>query len=61
VRFGALPIALVFSIIVFQIGNDRFLSEMNVINMTQQGIFLMMIAFDQMIVLIPGGWGVTCS
>ena len=55
-QFGALPIALVFSIIVFQIGNDRFLSEMNVINMTQQGVFLMLIAFGQMIVLISGGF-----
>lgn len=55
-QFGALPIVLVLSIVVFQIGNDRFLSQMNVINMTQQGVFLMLIALGQMTVLIAGGF-----
>lgn len=55
-RFGALPIVLVLCIIVFQTGNERFLSQINIINMTQQGVFLMLIAFGQMIVLIAGGF-----
>tara|TARA_R110002110_G_scaffold211304_1_gene424032 strand:+ start:53815 stop:54831 length:1017 start_codon:yes stop_codon:yes gene_type:complete len=55
-HFGALPIVLVVSIIIFQIGNDRFLSQINIVNMTQQGVFLMLIALGQMIVLIAGGF-----
>lgn len=55
-HFGALPIVLVICIIVFQLGNDRFLSQINILNMTQQGVFLMLIAFGQMIVLIAGGF-----
>ena len=55
-RFGALPIVLVICIVVFQLGNDRFLSQINILNMTQQGVFLMLIAFGQMIVLIAGGF-----
>lgn len=55
-RLGALPIVLLICIVVFQAGNDRFLSQINIINMTQQGVFLMLIAFGQMIVLIAGGF-----
>lgn len=55
-HFGALPIALVICIVVFQIGNPRFLSQINTINMLQQGMFLMLIAFGQMLVLLAGGF-----
>lgn len=55
-HFGALPIVLVACIIIFQLGNDRFLSQINILNMTQQSVFLMLIAFGQMIVLITGGF-----
>jgi ribose/xylose/arabinose/galactoside ABC-type transport system permease subunit len=54
--FGALPVVLVICIIVFQIGNPRFLSGPNVLNMVQQGVFLMLIAFGQMLVLLAGGF-----
>ncbi|WP_342641403.1 ABC transporter permease [Rhodoligotrophos ferricapiens] len=55
-RFGALPIILLLMIIVFQFGNSRFLSTMNLLNMSQQGVFLMLIALGQMIVLVAGGF-----
>jgi ribose transport system permease protein len=54
--FGALPIVLVICLIVFQIGNPRFLSAANTLNMLQQGVFLMLIAFGQMVVLVAGGF-----
>lgn len=55
-QFGALPVILVVCIVIFQIGNPRFLSEANAINMLQQGMFLMLIAFGQMVVLLAGGF-----
>jgi len=55
-RFGALPIILLICIILFQFGNPRFLSLANTTNMVQQGVFLMLIAFGQMLVLIAGGF-----
>lgn len=55
-RFGALPIVLIVCVVVFQLGNDRFLSSMNVMNMTTQSMFLLLIALGQMIVLISGGF-----
>ena len=55
-QFGVLPVALVVCIIVFQMSNERFLSEINIINMLQQGMFLMLIAFGQMLVLLAGGF-----
>ena len=54
--FGALPVILVICIVVFQIGNPRFLSSANMLNMLQQGVFLMLIAFGQMLVLLAGGF-----
>lgn len=54
--FGVLPIVLIVCIIVFQIGNPRFLSGPNVLNMTQQAVYLLLIAFGQMLVLLAGGF-----
>jgi len=54
--FGALPVALIICVIVFQMGNPRFLSSANLLNMLQQGVFLMLIAFGQMLVLLAGGF-----
>ncbi|MCB1444786.1 MAG: ABC transporter permease [Rhizobiaceae bacterium] len=54
--FGALPVVLVICIVVFQIGNPRFLSSANLLNILQQGVFLMLIAFGQMLVLLAGGF-----
>lgn len=55
-RFGALPIILAICLIIFQLGNDRFLSPMNLTNMSQQMVFLLLIALGQMIVLVSGGF-----
>lgn len=55
-QFGALPVVLIICIIVFQAGNPRFLSSANTLNMVQQGVFLMLIAFGQMLVLLSGGF-----
>ncbi|MDQ1850610.1 ABC transporter permease [Gemmobacter fulvus] len=55
-RFGALPLILVLCIIIFQVGNDRFLSTMNLTNMSQQMVFLLLIALGQMVVLVSGGF-----
>jgi ribose/xylose/arabinose/galactoside ABC-type transport system permease subunit len=54
--FGALPIILVACVVVFQMGNPRFLSSANTLNMLQQGVFLILIAFGQMLVLLAGGF-----
>ncbi len=54
--FGALPVVLVICVVVFQMGNPRFLSSANMLNMLQQGVFLMLIAFGQMLVLLAGGF-----
>ncbi len=55
-RGGALPILLVLCVIVFQHGNARFLSQGNVMNIMQQGVFLLLIALGQMLVLLSGGF-----
>lgn len=54
--FGALPLVLLICIVIFQIGNPRFLSAANTINMSQQSVYLMLIAFGQMVVLMAGGF-----
>ncbi|PDT64502.1 ABC transporter permease [Bradyrhizobium ottawaense] len=54
--FGALPIVLAICIVVFQLGNPRFLGSANLLNILQQGVFLMLIAFGQMLVLLAGGF-----
>lgn len=54
--FGALPVILLICVIVFQTGNARFLSSANTLNILQQGVFLMLIAFGQMLVLLAGGF-----
>lgn len=55
-RIGALPILVALAIIVFTWGNPRFLSEDNVINVAQQGVYLLIVALAQMLVLIAGGF-----
>lgn len=55
-RIGPMPILLVAMIILFQVQNERFLSTLNIMNMGQQGVFLLLIALGQMIVLISGGF-----
>jgi len=55
-RFGALPIVLLFCIVIFELANPHFLSRTNLINVLQQSVFLMLISFGQMLVLISGGF-----
>jgi ribose/xylose/arabinose/galactoside ABC-type transport system permease subunit len=55
-RVGMLPILILVAILIFQSGNVRFLSEANVLNISQQSIYLILIALAQMLVLVSGGF-----
>ena len=46
-RFGPLPFLIVPSIVIFAWGNPRFLSEANIVNMLQQGVYLLLAAIAQ--------------
>jgi ribose/xylose/arabinose/galactoside ABC-type transport system permease subunit len=56
ISVGALPLLLVLLIIFFATQNPRFLSEVNILNITQQGIYLLLISLAQMMVLVSGGF-----
>jgi ribose/xylose/arabinose/galactoside ABC-type transport system permease subunit len=56
VRLGIVPLLIVLAIAIFTIGNPRFFSLANFMNVLQQSTFLMLIAFGQMFVLISGGF-----
>ena len=56
VSVGALPFLLVLLIIFFATQNPRFLSEVNILNIGQQGIYLLLISLAQMMVLVSGGF-----
>lgn len=56
VKLGALPFILALEIIVFQVGNPRFLSGANVSNQLETGVYLLLIATGQMLVLLSGGF-----
>lgn len=53
---GILPLLIIIAIVIFTIGNPRFFSIANSMNVLQQSTFLMLIAFGQMLVLISGGF-----
>lgn len=55
-KVGVLPLLILLAIIVFQWGNARFLSEVNVLNIGQQSIYLVLISVGQMLVLVSGGF-----
>ncbi len=55
-RQGVLPVLILIAIVVFQIGNARFLSSTNILNVVQQSTYLVLIALAQMLVLISGGF-----
>ena len=48
INVGALPFLLVLLIIFFATQNPRFLSEVNILNIAQQGIYLLLISLAQM-------------
>lgn len=56
VKLGALPFVLILEIIIFQVGNARFLSGSNITNELDTGVYLMLIAVGQMLVLVSGGF-----
>lgn len=56
VNVGALPFLLTLLVIFFSTQNPRFLSETNILNISQQGIYLVLIALAQMMVLVSGGF-----
>src|SRR5262249_36689515 len=60
-RFGPLPFLIVPSILIFAWGNPRFVSESNVVNMLQQGVYLLLAAIAQLLVLIAGGFDLSVS
>jgi Branched-chain amino acid transport system / permease component len=55
-RFGPLPFLIVPSILIFAWGNPRFVGEANIVNMLQQGVYLLLAAVAQLLVLIAGGF-----
>jgi ribose/xylose/arabinose/galactoside ABC-type transport system permease subunit len=55
-RLGPLPFLIVPSLLIFAWGNPRFASEANVVNMLQQGVYLMLVAVAQLLALISGGF-----
>ena len=55
-NIGALPILMVLSLVLFEMSNTRFLSADNLLNISQQSIFLILIALGQMLVLVSGGF-----
>ncbi|MBV8797051.1 MAG: ABC transporter permease, partial [Hyphomicrobiales bacterium] len=55
-RLGPLPILILIAILIFAWGNPRFLSEANITNISQQLVYLMIVALAQMLVLIAGGF-----
>lgn len=56
VRFGALPFLMVLLVVVFASLDGRFISLTNLLNVSQQGIYLLLIALAQMLVLLSGGF-----
>ena len=56
ISVGALPFLLILLIIFFATQNPRFLSEVNILNIAQQGIYLLLISLAQMMVLVSGGF-----
>src|SRR5713101_6661464 len=56
ISVGALPFLLVVLIIFFSTQNPRFLSETNILNVAEQGIYLLLISLGQMMVLVSGGF-----
>jgi len=55
-RVGPLPILILVAIAIFAWGNPRFLSEANIVNISQQGVYLLIVALAQMLVLVAGGF-----
>jgi len=56
VAVGPLPILIAIAILIFAWGNPRFLSEANLTNISQQAVYLLIVALAQMLVLIAGGF-----
>lgn len=56
VLFGALPPLLLIMLIVFAIANPIFLSPGNLITLSTQAVFLLLVSLGQMVVLITGGF-----
>jgi hypothetical protein len=50
------PFLIVPSILIFAWGNPRFVGEANIVNMLQQGVYLLLAAVAQLLVLIAGGF-----
>lgn len=55
-RVGVLPFFLVFSLIVFSLISNQFLSIQNLTNVARQSVYLVLVSLGQMLVLITGGF-----
>jgi ribose transport system permease protein len=53
---GPLPILILIAVVIFAWGNPRFLGEANLTNISQQAVYLLIVALAQMLVLIAGGF-----
>jgi ribose/xylose/arabinose/galactoside ABC-type transport system permease subunit len=60
-RFGALPVMLVGMILYFQAVNSVFLSGGNLSDVLSSGLYLLLIAVGQAVVLISGGFDLSVS
>ena len=56
VRVGVLPFLLVIAIIIFATLSDNYLTWRNMLNVSRQSTYLIIVAIGQMIVLLTGGF-----
>lgn len=56
VKLGILPFLLVIAIVVFALLSDNFLTVRNLLNVLRQSVYLMIVAFGQMLALLTGGF-----
>ncbi|PKU22862.1 ABC transporter permease [Telmatospirillum siberiense] len=56
IRVGILPFFLILALLVFSSVSGNFLTGANMINVTRQSVYLILVALGQMIVLVTGGF-----
>lgn len=55
-RVGPLPPLLVLMVIFFTVANSTFITGSNLLSVSEQGVFLLLISLGQMLVLVSGGF-----
>lgn len=56
VRLGPLPPILIALLIFFTFANSTFISSDNLLSVSEQGVFLLLVSLGQMMVLVSGGF-----